>query len=268
MIRLKLKPPPSSLTVAKFVALTNLYDPKTQKPAVWLDSVSKVDIQSTLFSCSNHKCAYCERAPKDGGGDMQVDHYFPKDIYPHLVIWWYNLLPSCKACNNKKSTYDTGANIKIVNPFRHNPQEHFIMDTGGDLFGITAEGDITIKLLNLNDSKDPKKGLSAKRGNIIRAIKAELAKINEEVDTQLKKGTKPNKNTREQFYTPLLQLMENINPNDPDNLFIAAQSTAFLHPKSEYWSIKSNFRLWKFTSEELSKIDDLEKTIAQYTLAE
>ena len=34
----------------------------------------------------------------------QLDHFFPKNEYPLFALCFYNLIPSCYGCNNKKST--------------------------------------------------------------------------------------------------------------------------------------------------------------------
>jgi hypothetical protein len=37
---------------------------------------------------------------------LQFDHFFPQDLYPYLAISYYNLIPSCASCNQRKSDYD------------------------------------------------------------------------------------------------------------------------------------------------------------------
>lgn len=43
---------------------------------------------------------------------MEFDHYYPKgtDEYPGLAMCFYNLVPSCKPCNQTKHTNPTAAN--------------------------------------------------------------------------------------------------------------------------------------------------------------
>lgn len=61
-------------------------------------------------------CPYCNRtfiqSTKRPNGvtkrTCQLDHFFPKDTYPYLALCFYNLIPSCSACNHIKSTSEIG----------------------------------------------------------------------------------------------------------------------------------------------------------------
>lgn len=51
-------------------------------------------------------CVYCNRnytvtlkVGKDGVVRPQLDHFYPKSMYPYLAISLYNLVPSCSTCN-------------------------------------------------------------------------------------------------------------------------------------------------------------------------
>ncbi|MGG4132117.1 hypothetical protein ABEW19_28075 [Paenibacillus illinoisensis] len=44
------------------------------------------------------KCIYCGL-----GENKYMDHYLPKDLFPEFSVHWYNLIPSCSYCNEKKS---------------------------------------------------------------------------------------------------------------------------------------------------------------------
>jgi len=46
----------------------------------------------------------------------QIEHYFPKSIYPYLSCSIYNMIPTCSICNTQKSTTDT-YNRTIVYPY-------------------------------------------------------------------------------------------------------------------------------------------------------
>ena len=80
------------------------------------------DVKEVLFNCSHNKCAYCEIICH--GGYLEVEHFFPKSRYPELILNWDNLLPSCKQCNLRKSSHDTGLE-PIINPCNINP-EHYL----------------------------------------------------------------------------------------------------------------------------------------------
>lgn len=61
-------------------------------------------------------CPYCNRTyiqsvkktDKKSKRTCQLDHFFPKDTYPYLALCFYNLIPSCSACNHIKSTEEIG----------------------------------------------------------------------------------------------------------------------------------------------------------------
>jgi len=54
-------------------------------------------------------CPYCNRNyifivnKKDGKLRPEIDHFYPKSIYPFLAMSFYNLIPSCSICNHTKS---------------------------------------------------------------------------------------------------------------------------------------------------------------------
>ena len=54
-------------------------------------------------------CPYCNRNytfvvnKTDGKLRPEIDHFYPKSIYPFLAMSFYNLIPSCSICNHTKS---------------------------------------------------------------------------------------------------------------------------------------------------------------------
>jgi len=54
-------------------------------------------------------CPYCNRnytfVVNDENGKLrpEIDHFYPKSIYPFLAMSFYNLIPSCPICNHTKS---------------------------------------------------------------------------------------------------------------------------------------------------------------------
>ncbi len=50
-------------------------------------------------------CPYCNRNYIFSGKDVrtcELDHFFPKSLYPIFAVSFYNLIPSCPTCNGKK----------------------------------------------------------------------------------------------------------------------------------------------------------------------
>jgi uncharacterized protein (TIGR02646 family) len=51
--------------------------------------------------CSGaRRCAYCEDSAADA-----IDHFRPKDLYPHLVFSWSNYVYACAPCNETKGSH-------------------------------------------------------------------------------------------------------------------------------------------------------------------
>ena len=54
-------------------------------------------------------CPYCNRNytfvvnEEDGKLRPEIDHFYPKSLYPFLAMSFYNLIPSCPICNHTKS---------------------------------------------------------------------------------------------------------------------------------------------------------------------
>jgi len=70
-------------------------------------------------------CPYCNRnyissisKKKDGDKKTrpEIDHFYPKAIYPFLACSFYNLIPSCKTCNHMKSDDDSYRD-NLINPY-------------------------------------------------------------------------------------------------------------------------------------------------------
>lgn len=108
------------------------------------------DIKKKLFESSHQKCAFCESIPGESG-NIEVEHFKPKSLYPDLAFDWNNFLPVCRKCNDSKSSHDTGKE-PIVNPTVVNPETIFTYDFL-DIKPI-REGDSiaerTIEVCNLN----------------------------------------------------------------------------------------------------------------------
>lgn len=71
-------------------------------------------------------CPYCNRSyisfvkNDEKKTRPQLDHFYPKAIYPFLACSFYNLIPSCSACNHMKSADDSYKDEKtgdLVHPY-------------------------------------------------------------------------------------------------------------------------------------------------------
>ena len=68
-------------------------------------------------------CPYCNRAyiqsvSKRGIVRPQIDHFYPKSMYPYFGLSFYNLIPSCSVCNGTtaKGNKDSYAD-ELVSPY-------------------------------------------------------------------------------------------------------------------------------------------------------
>ncbi len=115
---------------------------------------NKKDIKNTLIKSSNGKCAFCECIPSEGG-NIEIEHFKPKSLYPEDTFNWNNLLPSCRKCNGSKLAHDT-LSEPIVNPYDISPEEVFTYE----LINIKAKkgkyentGKNTIRVCSLNSQR-------------------------------------------------------------------------------------------------------------------
>ena len=102
-----------------FKELLFLHNTYTNFSTDWNKKI--VDIAKT------RTCLYCNREYVinyvDGNDDKttaELDHFYPRSLYPFLSISFFNLIPSCKICNSKlKGAYNTYKN-KILYPYEQN----------------------------------------------------------------------------------------------------------------------------------------------------
>jgi HNH endonuclease len=142
MIRLTRPARPARLTPETQAQLTATFI--GSKAAVW----NKVYIRLPLYNAARGKCAYCE-TPLGIGSPMEVDHFEPKGRAPAKVMDWYNMVPSCSACNGTKYNHDVLAE-PIINPFDVDPGAHLEFKVCR-LRGTTDLGRMSIDVLDLNE---------------------------------------------------------------------------------------------------------------------
>ena len=96
--------------------------PKEIKDAMWLH-YRHPSIKERLFASSHYKCAFCETKPGESG-NIEVEHFIPKSLYPDFAFDWNNFLPVCRKCNESKRSHDTKKE-PIVNPSIEDPEKIF-----------------------------------------------------------------------------------------------------------------------------------------------
>lgn len=83
-------------------------------------------VASVLADAFHGKCAYCEQeSAKD------VEHYFPKSVFPGRMFLWDNFLWACKNCDTEKLDefpLDAQGNPVLIHPGREEPLDFFCWD--------------------------------------------------------------------------------------------------------------------------------------------
>ncbi|GGE14064.1 MULTISPECIES: HNH endonuclease family protein [Sphingobacterium] len=106
-------------------------------------------IKEGVYNSSFGKCCYSESQLNVEGKYMEIDHFFPKIHFPHLILEWTNLLPSNKKCNTTKGDLNP-LEIKIINPYSDNPKEHLYVKNFR-YYHLTPIGKNTIDYTAIND---------------------------------------------------------------------------------------------------------------------
>lgn len=110
------------------------------------ENLSKRKVLNTILQLMDVPvCPYCNRqytfTLASGKSRPQMDHYYPRDLYPYLAVSLYNLVPCCAVCNTAKGPLDT-KRYPILYPY----DEGFSYDMG---FQIKAkDGDNWVKILH------------------------------------------------------------------------------------------------------------------------
>jgi len=90
-------------------------------------SFSKIWNNQIVDAVDTRTCLYCNReyiinytANSETKTTAELDHFYPRSLYPFLSISFFNLIPSCKTCNSKlKGDKDTFQE-EILYPYEEN----------------------------------------------------------------------------------------------------------------------------------------------------
>lgn len=84
----------------------------------------KIDKLKFIQNINLGSCPYCNRnyiftVNRKGSVKPEIDHFYPKSIYPYLAVSYFNLIPSCPTCNGfgAKEDKDTFFVYPIFNPY-------------------------------------------------------------------------------------------------------------------------------------------------------
>lgn len=110
------------------------------------------EIRETLCIMASgiERCMYCE----DSAG-TDIEHFWPKNIYPLQAFRWENYLLACSSCNsNYKRTefpLDASSQPLLINPLEEEPRHHIAFSpTTGKYFELTDKGHESIRVYGLN----------------------------------------------------------------------------------------------------------------------
>ena len=120
--------PPQELSrIAKFIENVLTIFPNSRKDIdfIFIDTAynKKLEKPKLIDSIGFKTCPYCNRSYiytiKDGNINPQLDHFYPKSLYPLLAVSLYNLIPSCAVCNSAgaKGSKDTLNKDTIKSPY-------------------------------------------------------------------------------------------------------------------------------------------------------
>ncbi|CAA6803983.1 MAG: Unknown protein [uncultured Sulfurovum sp.] len=89
---------------------------------------NKIDKLKFIETIDLGSCPYCNRnyvftTSKNGSIKPEIDHFYPKSLYPYLACSYFNLIPSCPTCNGfgAKEAKDTFYVYPISNPYTIKP---------------------------------------------------------------------------------------------------------------------------------------------------
>lgn len=106
------------------------------------------EIKAALIAETDGRCAYCEaRMLTVSYGD--IEHFYPREHFPALVVSWENLILACSRCNGHKSSKFL-AGMEFINPFAEDPREHLFF-IGPMVTNLSDRGLYTINELALNE---------------------------------------------------------------------------------------------------------------------
>jgi uncharacterized protein (TIGR02646 family) len=216
--------------------LTDEY--KTSARAVW--NFDK--LKQALLETSHKKCAYCECDLSKECKYMEVEHFRDKARYPEDVVFWPNLLPSCKRCNVAKGDHDVTVE-QIVNPYEVNPKDHFSFR----LYRLKAKSALGKRTLDVLDLNNLERVVQV-RFEIGEAIQWSLEIAIEKLNSYKISPTTRNKNRVLAHTRKLLSECQAFSS-------YAATSATVLQTDEKYHYLKKEMQNMKFWDQELEDLD-------------
>ncbi len=167
------------------------------------------DIKEKLFASSHQKCAFCEAKPAESG-NIEVEHFKPKSLYPELAFEWDNFLPVCRKCNDSKSNHDTGIE-PIVDPSCDDPETIFTYS----FINIIPKddkneiADRTIEICDLNSER-----LYEARAKLLKALCSHEKQVKAWIQEILLADTQRKRITRINRLRDSMEILESLTNSD------------------------------------------------------
>lgn len=236
MRKIELCKAPVELTPQTVQRLTDEF--KTSGKVVW----RKEYIKKALLEMTFYKCIYSEVSLGENSTCEEVEHFYPKSIYPDKVVEWGNLMPTCKICNAKKGDVDPNK-VALINPYIDNPSD-YIAFSGFICVAINrnAKGKNSILYYNLNNAH-----FTRPRKHQIEQNDEVLSRLAEELNEGLIAG-----NPTKRFLARLKSVLQSAQPSEP---YSVCTGTALL--KSDvYKTIKKELTAKEMWSAELNHLEE------------
>jgi hypothetical protein len=137
------------------------------------------------------QCVYCRLPDGVKGPDsFEVDHYRPRSQFPELASSYANLFYACNVCNRRKGPFWPSEQLRKAGQFIPNPCDHNMFQhlryRGVQVEAKSAAGEVTIKLLGLNDAervdfRDHVSGIIHYLERVERQLQGTLEKIDQKI---------------------------------------------------------------------------------------
>jgi hypothetical protein len=96
--------------------LIHLYEDFAKSSSNWGTKKERYNAHILVAKLGIEVCPYCNRnyiRNLQEKRTCELDHFYPKEAYPFLAMSFYNLIPSCKTCNQTLK----GSKMISVNPY-------------------------------------------------------------------------------------------------------------------------------------------------------
>ena len=109
-----------SYQAVEYIFINRGYEAKISSAkdgAIAYKLVKEIGINSCPYCNRNYISVIKKEEKEDSKTRPQLDHFYPKAIYPFLACSFYNLIPSCSTCNLMKSDKDSFED-KLISPYK------------------------------------------------------------------------------------------------------------------------------------------------------